>query len=392
MVLVFFVVNLLRIDLYDVVKEIKKGRDTMKTIIKRSILDYLKNPVLWIGLIIIVASMYQCLSSYLQIHYIKQNEQITQNDVALEDADVMDGYIPTSDDKERRREWEDTIKGTLMDTSKNGFGFSRQEADHVMKEIQNMDVKTASEFLESQYGYYNAIYAYEDLDGILYNEGNYEKIQKKIGYLPQEIDLYPNLTVKECLVYMGGLSGVARNDLEQRITYYLEKTSLTEHQNKKMRQLSGGMKRRVGLIQALLNNPDFLIIDEPTTGLDPEERIRIRNLLVDFSKDRTVLFSTHVVEDLAATCTQLAIMKKGSFLYSGSVSGLLENAKGCVWNCTVQNAEEARLLEANYSISSKQYVENGIHMKVLSKGKPNENCVLDNDITLEDAYIYLTNS
>ena len=213
-----------------------------------------------------------------------------------------------------------------------------------------------------------------------------------IGYLPQEIDLYPNLTVKECLVYMGGLSGVARNDLEQRITYYLEKTSLTEHQNKKMRQLSGGMKRRVGLIQALLNNPDFLIIDEPTTGLDPEERIRIRNLLVDFSKDRTVLFSTHVVEDLAATCTQLAIMKKGSFLYSGSVSGLLENAKGCVWNCTVQNAEEARLLEANYSISSKQYVENGIHMKVLSKGKPNENCVLDNDITLEDAYIYLTNS
>lgn len=138
--------NLLRIDLYDVVKEIKKGRDTMKTIIKRSILDYLKNPVLWIGLIIIVASMYQCLSSYLQIHYIKPNEKITQNDVALEDADVMDGYIPTSDDKERRREWEDTIKETLMDTSQNGFGFSRQEADHVMKEIQNMDVKTASEF------------------------------------------------------------------------------------------------------------------------------------------------------------------------------------------------------------------------------------------------------
>ena len=137
---------------------------SMKTIIKRSILDYLKNPVLWIGLIIIVASMYQCLSSYLQIHYIKQNEQVTQNDVELEDADVMDGYIPTSDDKERRREWEDTIKETLMDTSQNGFGFSRQEADHVMKEIQNMDVKTASEFLESQYGYYNAIYAYEDLE------------------------------------------------------------------------------------------------------------------------------------------------------------------------------------------------------------------------------------
>ena len=138
-------------------------------------------------------------------------------------------------------------------------------------------------------------------------------------------------------------------------------------------------------------------------GILPKNRkqnyARLHYLLKDdlmkmdaITNETTVLFSTHVVEDLAATCTQLAIMKKGSFLYSGSVSGLLENANGCVWNCTVQNAEEARLLEANYSISSKQYVENGIHMKVLSKGKPNENCVLDNDITLEDAYIYLTNS
>ena len=97
---------------------------------------------------------------------------------------------------------------------------------------------------------------------------------------------------------------------------------------KKMRQLSGGMKRRVGLIQALLNNPDFLIIDEPTTGLDPEERIRIRNLLVDFSKDRTVLFSTHVVEDLAATCTQLAIMKKGEFFIFRKCEWIAGKCKG----------------------------------------------------------------
>ena len=96
-------------------------------------------------MIIIVASMYQCLSSYLQIHYIKQNEQITQNDVALEDADVMDGTFPHLMIKKEEGS-EDTIKETLMDTSKNGFGFSRQEADHVMKEIQNMDVKTALSF------------------------------------------------------------------------------------------------------------------------------------------------------------------------------------------------------------------------------------------------------
>lgn len=149
----------------------------MKTIIKRSILDYLKNPVLWIGLIIIVASMYQCLLPYFQIHYIKQNEQITQNNVALDDADVMDGYIPT-DEKERRREWEDTIKENLMDTSKNGFGFSRQEADQVMKEMQNMDITTASEFLESKYGYHYAIYAYEDLE---LHKGTAEEINHYLG-------------------------------------------------------------------------------------------------------------------------------------------------------------------------------------------------------------------
>lgn len=122
------------------------------------------------------------------------------------------------------------------------------------------------------------------LDGILYSEGNFEKIQRKIGNLPQEIDLYPNLSVQECLEYMGDLSGIPRQTYKERIKYYLEKTSLSEHRRKKMKQLSGGMKRRVGLIQALLNEPEFLIVDEPTTGLDPEERIRVRNLWVIFQK------------------------------------------------------------------------------------------------------------
>lgn len=127
---------------------------------------------------------------------------------------------------------------------------------------------------------------------------------------------------------MGDLAGVPKAECRKRIDYYLKKTSLIEHRKKKMKQLSGGMKRRVGLVQALLNEPEFLIVDEPTTGLDPEERIRIRNLLVDFSENRTVLFSTHVVEDLAATCNQLAIMHKGRFLYAGSMKNLTEEAQG----------------------------------------------------------------
>ncbi len=228
------------------------------------------------------------------------------------------------------------------------------------------------------------------LDGMLYSEGNYEKIQKKIGYLPQEIDLYPGLTVWECLEYMGDLAGVPKELRNKRISCYLEKTSLTEHQKKKMRQLSGGMKRRVGLVQALLNEPEFLIVDEPTTGLDPEERIRIRNLLVDFSENRTVLFSTHVVEDLAATCNQLAIMKKGEFLYSGSMKELVEKAKGHVWLCNVQKEEQARELERKYHVSSKQFVDGGLRMKILCENRPDINCT-PCEAALEDAYIYMTN-
>lgn len=226
------------------------------------------------------------------------------------------------------------------------------------------------------------------LDGMFYHEKNYTAIQKRIGYLPQEIDLYPNLTVQECLEYLGDLAGVPKKLCKDRILEYLEKTNLTEHRKKKMRQLSGGMKRRVGLIQALLNDPAFLIIDEPTTGLDPEERIRIRNLLVDFSADRTVLFSTHVVEDLSATCNQLAVMKKGRFLYAGSVQELIDHARGCVWECVTNDAMRARELETRYHVSSKQYVQNGIQLRILSRKKPDIDCRPQN-ATLEDAYLYL---
>jgi len=228
------------------------------------------------------------------------------------------------------------------------------------------------------------------LDGMLYSEGNFEKIRRKIGYLPQEIDLYPGLTVQECLEYMGDLSGIPKETCKKRIAYYLEKTSLSEHRKKKMKQLSGGMKRRVGLIQALLHEPEFLIVDEPTTGLDPEERIRIRNLLVDFSEGRRVLFSTHVVEDLTATCNQLAVMKKGEFLYSGNMKELLEQAKGHIWICRAEDEGAARELEKKYHVSSKQYAGDGLQMKLISETPPQMECS-PCEAALEDAYIYITN-
>ena len=228
------------------------------------------------------------------------------------------------------------------------------------------------------------------LEGITYKESNYEKIQRKIGYLHQEIDLYPELTLQECLEYMGDLSGIPKKECRKRIRYYLEKTSLTEHRNKKMRQLSGGMKRRAGLIQALLNEPEFLIVDEPTTGLDPEERIRIRNLLVDFSEGRTVLFSTHVVEDLAAVCSRLAVMKKGKFLYSGSMRELIQKAEGHVWTCTLEDEREVRALEKNCHVSSKQFSAEGMHVRIISRNRTDERWE-PAEPTLEDAYIWVSN-
>ncbi len=227
------------------------------------------------------------------------------------------------------------------------------------------------------------------MDGMLYCEENYPKIQRQIGYLPQEIDLYPGLTVQECLEYMGDLAGVPKADCQKRIRYYLEKTSLTDHRKKKMRQLSGGMKRRVGLIQALLNEPKFLIVDEPTTGLDPEERIRIRNLLVDFSECRTILFSIHVVEDLTAVCSQLAVMKKGKFLYAGSMKELVRTARGHVWICLLHDEAQAREAERRYHISSKQLSENGIQIRLISRDAPDIDCI-PAEPTLEDAYIYVS--
>lgn len=227
------------------------------------------------------------------------------------------------------------------------------------------------------------------LDGVEYNESNFPQIRKKIGYLPQEINLYPDLSVRECLEYMGELSLVPKQECKKRLDYYLEKTNLWEHQKKKNRQLSGGMKRRVALIQAMLNEPDFLIVDEPTTGLDPEERIRIRNLLVEFSDKRTVLFSTHVVEDLAAACNKLAVMKKGSFLYTGSMKELMSRSKGHIWICNVDNEQEAKALEKEYHITSKQYGEEGMRLKIISDKKPALNC-LEAEADLEDAYMYIT--
>lgn len=226
-----------------------------------------------------------------------------------------------------------------------------------------------------------------EVNGLVVKPQNFEAIKKQIGYLPQEFGLYPNLTVREALEYVGIMSGMEKEAYKKQIDYYLEATGLSEHQTKKNRQLSGGMKRRVGLVQALLHNPSILIVDEPTTGLDPEERIRIRNLLVDFSANRTVLFSTHVTEDLAATCNKLCILRKGQIVYNGQMKKLIAMADNHVFSRSFQNEVDFQKFQSEYKITSKIYEANGITVRFVSEITPNFpcHCCIPN---LEDAYIY----
>ena len=226
-----------------------------------------------------------------------------------------------------------------------------------------------------------------EVNGLAVKPQNFEAIKKQIGYLPQEFGLYPNLTVREALEYVGIMSGMEKAVYQKQIDYFLEATGLSEHQTKKNRQLSGGMKRRVGLVQALLHNPSILIVDEPTTGLDPEERIRIRNLLVDFSANRTVLFSTHVTEDLAATCNKLCILRKGQIVYNGQMKELIARADDHVFSRSFQNEVDFQKFQSEYKITSKIYEANGITVRFVSETTPNFPCnrCIPN---LEDAYIY----
>ena len=218
---------------------------------------------------------------------------------------------------------------------------------------------------------------------------NREKIKKLVGYLPQELGLYPSLTVRETLDYIGGLCGLNAKERNARINTLLEQTNMLDHQNKKNRQLSGGMKRRVGLMQAMLNDPQVLIVDEPTTGLDPEERIRIRNLLSDFSKDRIVIFSTHVVEDLSATCFKLGVLKKGKVKYQGTLMDMIKGAEGHVFQYVVRDEQEMDFLKKNYQIVNSVCEEGGYRVKFIAQESPNNLAARKADITLEDAYIYM---
>lgn len=215
-----------------------------------------------------------------------------------------------------------------------------------------------------------------------------ELIRAKIGYLPQEFAFYPQLTVYEVMDYLAILAGV--HDRQQRrvqIVELLQQVNLWDQRKTKARALSGGMKRRLGIAQALLNDPEVIIVDEPTAGLDPEERVRFRNLLSDFAVKRTVILSTHIVGDIEFACEKVAILDRGTILYQGKVKELIDRADGFVW--TVQaDREEVNMIRHQFKVISYVPTDDLVTFRLLAKDRPSATAERVQP-TIEDAYMGL---
>lgn len=206
-----------------------------------------------------------------------------------------------------------------------------------------------------------------------------------LGYLPQELGLYPNLTGREFLDYIAILKGVTdRNMRKRQIDELLEEVRLLDVANRRLKTYSGGMKRRIGVAQSLLGNPKLLIVDEPTVGLDPEERVRFRNLLSSMAARCTVILSTHIVEDISHSCNDLAVINKGKVIFRGAPSELVMRAKGKVWSITTDGAQP----NGGLSVVSTLQMYNGVQYRVL--GVPDSTYqATPLEPSLEDAYILL---
>lgn len=212
-------------------------------------------------------------------------------------------------------------------------------------------------------------------------------IRQMTGYLPQEFSMYPNMTVYEAMDYLGVLSGLSAAKRKQRIPKLLHKVNLQDAQKKKIKALSGGMKRRLGIAQAILHHPKILIVDEPTAGLDPEERVRFRNLLCEIAEERIVILSTHIVGDIEATCERIAVLNEGEILYEGTVSQMVQMAEHKVYSAQISRTELSDL-KRKYLVTSMLTLGNNVVVRFIADEKPfasAEPC----EAGVEDAYMYL---
>jgi len=215
-----------------------------------------------------------------------------------------------------------------------------------------------------------------------------EELQGLIGYLPQEFGSYENMTANEYLYYQAMLKNIIDAKIrEERVTYVLKAVHMEERRNDKIGSYSGGMKQRMGIAQILLHLPRILVVDEPTAGLDPRERIRFRNLLVELSRERIVIFSTHIIEDISSSCNQVAVLNKGLLRYLGKPIDMTKEAEGHVWQFNIPIKEFSTIVENNLVVHHMSEGES-VRVRVISENKPWETAV-NATPNLEDAYLWL---
>ncbi|MDP4224301.1 MAG: efflux RND transporter permease subunit [Bacteroidota bacterium] len=215
-----------------------------------------------------------------------------------------------------------------------------------------------------------------------------EELQGLIGYLPQEFGSYENMTAHEYLHYQAMLKNIIdARTREERVTYVLKAVHMEERRHEKISSYSGGMKQRMGIALILLHLPRILVVDEPTAGLDPRERIRFRNLLVELSRERVVIFSTHIIEDISSSCNQVAVLDKGRLRFLGTPANMSGEAEGHVWQMKIPSEEFGKFVEYHLVVHHMSE-EGNVRMRVISEEKPWENAV---PVTpnLEDAYLWL---
>ncbi len=206
-----------------------------------------------------------------------------------------------------------------------------------------------------------------------------------LGYLPQNYGFYPDLTVYDYMMYIASIKGLRPPVAKKRTLRLLEQVGLTEKRKSKMRTLSGGMLRRVGIAQAMLNNPRILVLDEPTAGLDPSERIRFRNLISELSEDRLVLLSAHIVSDVEYIANEIILMKEGRFFRTGTADQIISSMDLDVWECTVPKEKMNSYLK-KYLTGNVRTVPGGVELRVLSETPPTDDAVRTG-ATLEDAFL-----
>lgn len=223
------------------------------------------------------------------------------------------------------------------------------------------------------------------LDGqdIFRMDGEYRKL---LGYLPQDFGYYPDFTVYDYMMYIASIKGLRPAAAKKRISRLLEQVGLSTVGNRKMKKLSGGMKRRAGIAQAMLNHPEILILDEPTAGLDPNERIRFRNLISGLSSNRLVLLSTHIVSDIEYIANRILLMKDGKLQITGTSEELISSMPERVWSITVPRESVSTYMQ-NYPVANIKSMGKDAELRILSPRKPAENAILEM-ATLEDVFLY----